>query len=78
GRTGWLTPPGDHVALAQAMTALMQSSPEERRTMGNLARQHIAEQFGLDSVLDRWQQFYTELLQPSSQRNPQLDRPVAI
>jgi glycosyltransferase involved in cell wall biosynthesis len=61
-RTGHLTPSGSHAALAQAMTSIMLSSPDERRAMGNLARLHITRRFNLESMLDRWETLYRTLL----------------
>ncbi len=62
GLTGWLAAPGDAAALAQAMTTLMQRSPDQRRIMGEQARRQAIERFSLDAVLDRWERLYAELL----------------
>lgn len=62
GETGLLVPAMDVPALAWAMTATMQAPPEERRAMGARARQIVAERFGLDSALDRWEELYDDLL----------------
>jgi hypothetical protein len=51
------------------MARLMQTPAEERKVMGELARQCVIERFSLELVLDRWEALYGELLQ----RNP---RPV--
>lgn len=64
--TGWLVPAADPAALAAKMTALMQASPEDRRAMGDCARQRVVERFSLSSVLDRWEALYRDLLE----RNP--------
>ena len=48
------------------MTRMMRTPPEERRAMGERARQRVMEQFSLEVVLDRWEAFYAELLE----RNP--------
>ena len=66
GQTGWLTPPGSVTALRDAMTGLMRTTPEERQAMGARARQRVIEQFSLESVLNRWEALYENLLQ----RNP--------
>ena len=66
GQTGWLAPVGDSPALGMAMTRMMRTPPEERRAMGERARQRVMEQFSLEVVLDRWEAFYAELLE----RNP--------
>lgn len=62
GQTGWLTPAGDDCALAAAMTRTMQTPPEERRAMGDRARQRAIQRFSLEAVLDRWESLYSGLL----------------
>ena len=69
GQTGWLTPHGNAAALGAAMTRMMRTLSEERKAMGERARQRVIERFSLEAVLDRWEALYAELLQ----RNP---RPV--
>ena len=66
GETGWLAPTGDAAALAEAMTRLMQTPPEKRRTMGQRARQNVIDRFSLKAVLEQWEALYNELLT----RNP--------
>ena len=61
-QTGLLAAAGNVPALAQAMTRLMQTPPEQRSAMGNSARQHITQSFSLGSVLDRWESLYNSLL----------------
>jgi glycosyltransferase involved in cell wall biosynthesis len=63
GQSGWLTPAGDSAALAEAMTRMMRTPPEERRTMGERARQVAVERFSLEAILDRWEALYGDLLQ---------------
>ena len=48
------------------MTRMMRTPPEERRTMGERARQHVMDRFSLKAVLDLWESQYGELLK----RNP--------
>jgi glycosyltransferase involved in cell wall biosynthesis len=62
GKNGWLAPAGDPQALAAAMARLMRAPIEERRAMGERARQRVAVRFSLDNVLDRWERLYEELL----------------
>ena len=62
GLTGFLVPPKDPEALAQAMLRLMDLPKEERQRMGKIARQHIEANFNLDRVVDRWETLYQELL----------------
>jgi glycosyltransferase involved in cell wall biosynthesis len=77
GRTGHLTPSGAPHALAREMTAMVQSSPKERRAMGNLARLHITERFSLEAMLDRWENLYRRLLAPSYQPSYQTRNPLS-
>ena len=62
GQSGWLTPAGDSSALAAAMTRVMRTPPEERRAMGERARQVAMERFSLEAILDRWEALYRDLL----------------
>ncbi|MGQ9780341.1 MAG: glycosyltransferase [Bacillota bacterium] len=62
GKTGFLVPPQDPAALAEAMLRLMGLSPEERGRMGLLGRQYIEENYSLERVVDRWEEVYLELL----------------
>jgi glycosyltransferase involved in cell wall biosynthesis len=66
GETGWLAPAGDPERLATAMSWLMHTPSGERRTMGQRARQHVIRNFSLETVLDRWEQLYGELLERKS------------
>jgi glycosyltransferase involved in cell wall biosynthesis len=66
GETGWLAPAGDAQLLSMRMTAMMQSSPQDRSAMGERARQRAIERYSLARVLDRWEALYSELLA----RNP--------
>jgi glycosyltransferase involved in cell wall biosynthesis len=77
GWTGWLTPAGDADALSKAMLTVMQTPPEERRAMGERARQQVIAQFSLESVLDRWEQLYTELLGKAHAERHQMAQEVA-
>jgi glycosyltransferase involved in cell wall biosynthesis len=60
GETGWLARAGDPVSLAAGMRWLMQVSPLERRAIGANARRHVVNGFGIEEVLDRWEQLYCE------------------
>jgi glycosyltransferase involved in cell wall biosynthesis len=62
GKSGFLVPPNDPEALAQAMLRLMSLSEEERWRMGKLARQHIEARYSLDRVVNQWEALYRELL----------------
>ena len=62
GVTGTLVAAGDAVALAEAMTRVMQAPEVERLAMGTRARQRVIEKFSMESVLDRWEALYEGLL----------------
>jgi glycosyltransferase involved in cell wall biosynthesis len=76
GETGWLAEPGSIPALQQAMTQMMQAPIEQRHAMGDRARQRVVENFSLESVLDRWENLYTQLLRqsPVPKRFPRTSR----
>jgi glycosyltransferase involved in cell wall biosynthesis len=65
GQTGLLVSAGNALDLAGAMTCMMQVSPEERQAMGAKARQLVIERFSLEAVLDRWEELYSELMEPN-------------
>jgi glycosyltransferase involved in cell wall biosynthesis len=62
GETGSLAEAGSPSALAAAMTAMMETSPEERRAMGERARRRVVDHFSLETVLGLWEDFYQDLL----------------
>jgi glycosyltransferase involved in cell wall biosynthesis len=70
GKTGFLAAQGSATALAEAMTRMMEIPGEERRAMGERARQFVQERYSLDAALDRWEALYAELLA----RNPKRRR----
>jgi glycosyltransferase involved in cell wall biosynthesis len=61
-RSGFLVPAQDPGALAEAMRKLMALPIDERRQMGLRGRDHIAAQYSLGSMADRWIALYRELL----------------
>ena len=63
GETGWLAPAGDAQELAKTMMKLMHMPPDARHAMGERARRHVARNFSLEAVLDRWERLYGELLE---------------
>ena len=63
GQTGYLVPPRNPDALADAMLRLMNLPEPERLAMGQAGRQHIVENFDIERIVDRWEQLYLELLE---------------
>jgi glycosyltransferase involved in cell wall biosynthesis len=66
GQTGLLAEPGSVDALAVAMTRMMNFAPQSRQLLGQRARQFVVDRFSLNSVLDRWETLYAELLDRAS------------
>jgi glycosyltransferase involved in cell wall biosynthesis len=62
GRTGFLVPPEDPAALSQAMQQMMSLSADQRRALGCNAREHIVCNYGLDQIVNRWEQLYHTLV----------------
>jgi glycosyltransferase involved in cell wall biosynthesis len=62
GHTGWLVPARDTAALGEAMKRMMRTPSEERRAIGERARQQVIERFSLEAVLDQWETLYLNLL----------------
>ena len=63
GDTGLLAKAGDPEALHAAMSTVMGMNGDNRRAMGERARNWVTERFGLEPVLDRWEALYAELLE---------------
>jgi glycosyltransferase involved in cell wall biosynthesis len=61
GRVGYLTPPGNPVALAEALNEIL-SSPDEMVSRGREAAAYAAEQFGFDRVVREYTELYERLL----------------
>lgn len=62
GQTGWLTPPGDAEALAQAITEAMSLNPTQRAMLATRAMAHVAAHFTKEQMADRTLNVYAELL----------------
>jgi len=60
--TGVLATAGSVQDVAEAMRRVMLASSEERRGIGERARQRVLEEFSLEAVLDRWEALYGDLL----------------
>lgn len=62
GSTGIIVPPRNAEALAAGWKKILSLNPEEKRMMGQVARQRIEEQFSLRSVTARYENLYSELI----------------
>ena len=61
GRHGWLVPPEDPVALADAISRLLQD-PALAAELGRRARQRVREKFHVDRMVDEVEAVYREVL----------------
>jgi glycosyltransferase involved in cell wall biosynthesis len=59
GVTGILVPPGDFMAMAEAVMSLLQN-PESRKRMGEAARQRVARFFNIKDTIDRTEKIYRQ------------------
>lgn len=66
GETGELVPPANAQALGDAMARMMESSQSERQRLGSAGYQRVHATFGLDEVVDRWLDLYSELLETAT------------
>jgi len=62
GVNGFLVPPRDHEKLADAMTKLLELSPEAHSVMSEHSRKHVIEKFSIHSVADKWVDIYRSLI----------------
>ncbi|MGP3560192.1 glycosyltransferase family 4 protein [Geobacillus sp. BK01] len=62
GDTGFVVPPENSQALADAMLRYFSLSVEERKRMGKKARQRVESHFALDLVVERYESIYQSLL----------------
>ena len=62
GETGILVPPKDPESLAQAVLALMKE-PEKALKMGLAGRARVEREFGLQAMVERYEQVYLDLLE---------------
>jgi glycosyltransferase involved in cell wall biosynthesis len=60
--TGFIVPPKNPDALAEAMLRLMALPVEMRQQMGRLARQRAQENFCLERIISQWEDIYNELI----------------
>jgi glycosyltransferase involved in cell wall biosynthesis len=62
GETGWLVPPGDAGALAEALTLALDLAPEERGDLAARAMAHVRANFTVAAMTQRTIAVYEELL----------------
>lgn len=62
GRNGWVVPPSNTEVLSEALFNAVALTPEERRCLGLLARQSIAQNYSLSSVVNQYLKLYTDTL----------------
>jgi glycosyltransferase involved in cell wall biosynthesis len=62
--TGWLVPPGDPAALADAILRALAEPPEARAAMGRAAREWVLSRFTTDAMQRATLAVYAELLGP--------------
>lgn len=69
GVEGLLVPPGDPVALAQALLALL-SNPEARRKMGQAARVRVRRECNMSTTVAQYENLFAQVLarSPGAQR----------
>lgn len=60
GETGYLVPPNDSDAIAEAITSLLHS-PELRHEMGVHGRNHIVNDFSVESYINDYEQFLSRV-----------------
>jgi glycosyltransferase involved in cell wall biosynthesis len=71
GETGLLVPPGDPVALAAAITRLLEDGAERRR-MGVVAQRRALQEFTIAGMLARIEAVYLEALEAARRRGRRL------
>lgn len=62
GHTGWLIPPSDPEALAQAITAALSLTKEQRDMMAAQAMAHVSQHFSKTVMADKTLNVYAELI----------------
>ena len=64
GRTGFVVPPRDPEAIAEAVLAILAESPEQVREMVGQARKTVEERFAVDTIAEQQLQVYEHVRQP--------------
>jgi glycosyltransferase involved in cell wall biosynthesis len=70
GRSGLLTPPGNAMALAEALRDLLDRTPEELRTMGEAGRAHIGARYTVERMCAETLAVYKGLVGGKAEAKP--------
>ncbi len=70
GATGWLVPPRDPAALAQALAEALALSREEREALARRTIAHVAASFTREAMCAKTIDVYEELLFPAAAAEP--------
>ncbi len=62
GDAGLVVPPQDAERLTEGLLTLVQSSPETRAALGNIARKRIKENYSLERVTHQYEDLYQKVL----------------
>ena len=62
GESGFVVPPGDHTALADAMERMMALPDETRLAFGEAGCNRVRSEFSPDRVIDKWEELLNRLL----------------
>jgi glycosyltransferase involved in cell wall biosynthesis len=68
--TGKVVPPRDSVALASAISELIDLDPQTRARLGDRARERIVKQFSIDAITRQYQEFYMRVAYERTSRDP--------
>ena len=63
GESGFVVPPGDHIALADGMERMMDLPCEDRQALGRAGYERARSEFSLDRVIDMWEDLFSRLLE---------------
>jgi glycosyltransferase involved in cell wall biosynthesis len=68
GDNGWVVPPADAHALADAWERVLRLSPQEREVLGASARERILKEFSISAVRQLYETMYEEVASRSPRR----------
>jgi glycosyltransferase involved in cell wall biosynthesis len=67
GHTGLLVPPGDGAALGTAIAEIL-GQPGRARQMGLAGRRRVRERFGVEKMLDRLEELFSQVIEDGGLR----------